>query len=267
MKTKVLTFFIIGLLIYLIDIAFNSYDKKEIFISEDEIISLITAWESQVGRSPNEDEINRIINEYIEEEILYREALNLGLEREDRIIKRRLAQKITFLKQESFINKFTNIDVENYYKNNLDKYLVKPSYTFTHYYFSSDNRSIKRANIALDEINNDKKNFKSDPFILGKNFVNKNASIIDREFGLNFSNNFLNQPTNKWIGPFMSSYGHHLIYIKKINDGYQPKLLDIYFQVELDLNNSKKEELLDKYLYDIKNQYTIIIDSRLQIND
>ena len=80
MKTKVLTFFIIGLLIYLIDIAFNSYDKKEIFISEDEIISLITAWESQVGRSPNEDEINRIINEYIEEEILYREALNLGLE-------------------------------------------------------------------------------------------------------------------------------------------------------------------------------------------
>ena len=96
MKYKLLIFFLVGFLIYLIDIGLNSYDEKEIYISDQEIISLVTAWKSQVGRNPNDDEITRIINNLVEEEILYREALLLGLEKEDRIIKRRLAQKISF---------------------------------------------------------------------------------------------------------------------------------------------------------------------------
>ena len=83
MKYKLSIFFIIGLTLYLIDIGLNSYDEKEIYISDQEIISLVTAWKSQVGRNPNDDEIARIINNLVEEEILYREALKLGLDRED----------------------------------------------------------------------------------------------------------------------------------------------------------------------------------------
>ena len=75
LKYKISIFFIIGLTLYLIDIGFNSSDKKEIYISDQEIISLVNAWKSQVGRNPNDDEITRIINNLVEEEILYREAL------------------------------------------------------------------------------------------------------------------------------------------------------------------------------------------------
>ena len=94
MKYKISLFFIIGLLLYVIDMGLNSYDEKEIYISDQEIISLVSAWKSQVGRNPTDDEIVRIINNLVEEEILYREALNLGLDQDDKIIKRRLAQKI-----------------------------------------------------------------------------------------------------------------------------------------------------------------------------
>ena len=104
MKYKVTIFFIIGIFLYFIDIGLNSYDDKEIYISDQEITSLVAAWNSRVGRNPNDDEIFRIINNLIEEEILYREALLLGLDKEDRIIKRRLAQKISFLKEESIPN-------------------------------------------------------------------------------------------------------------------------------------------------------------------
>ena len=101
MNKKFVIFLILGVLIYFIDILINEDENsKDIFISDQEINSLVKAWESQVGRQPNEDEVISIINDYIQEEILYREALNLGLERDDRIIKRRLAQKITFLKQD-----------------------------------------------------------------------------------------------------------------------------------------------------------------------
>lgn len=104
MKYKVTIFFIIGIFLYIIDIGLNSYDDKEIYISDQEILSLVSAWKSRVGRNPTDDEIFRIIDSYIDEEILYREALLLGLDKEDRIIKRRLAQKISFLKEESIPN-------------------------------------------------------------------------------------------------------------------------------------------------------------------
>ena len=74
MKNKILVFFIIGFVLYLIDIGLNNYDDKEIFISDSEITSLITAWRSQVGRNPNDDEVARIINDLVQEEILYREG-------------------------------------------------------------------------------------------------------------------------------------------------------------------------------------------------
>ena len=121
MRNKLFIFFIIGILLYLIDIGLNSDEDKNIYISDQEVISLINAWKSQVGREPTDDEISRIINNLVQEEILYREALNLGLEREDKIIKRRLAQKISFLKQESILKDFSQKEIIDFYKANRDK--------------------------------------------------------------------------------------------------------------------------------------------------
>ena len=102
MNLRIIVFFLIGLIIFLLDVAFNSeQDSKDIYISDQELTSLLSAWQSQVGRPPNDEEIVNIINNFVQEEILYREALLLNLDEEDRIIKRRLAQKITFLKQET----------------------------------------------------------------------------------------------------------------------------------------------------------------------
>ena len=97
---RITLFFVLGLMIYLADITMNlDEESKDIYISDQELNSLFSAWNSQVGRPPNEEEAINIINDFIEEEILYREAMRLGLDQNDRIIKRRLAQKISFLKQ------------------------------------------------------------------------------------------------------------------------------------------------------------------------
>ena len=124
MKYKLSIFFIVGFVIYLIDISLNSYDETEIYISDQEIISLVTAWKSQVGRNPNDDEIARIINNLVEEEILYREALALGLDKEDRIIKRRLAQKISFLKQETLPKAPSIEELTRFFNANKKKYYI-----------------------------------------------------------------------------------------------------------------------------------------------
>lgn len=105
MNKKLFLFLGIGISIFLIDLLFNPTDEdKTIYITNDEVISLINAWSIQVGRDPNVDEIRSIIDGLVEEEILYREALRLGLDNEDRIIKRRLAQKNYFSQARIYFN-------------------------------------------------------------------------------------------------------------------------------------------------------------------
>ena len=150
MRTRILIFFIVGLLIYFIDVALNSdASDKDIYISDQELTSLITAWKSQVGRNPTDEEIVKIINNLVEEEILYREALSLGLDREDRIIKRRLAQKITFLKQETLPENPNQETLEQFYNEHKERYFTKPSYSFTHLFFAQDTDSEGRSIQAL----------------------------------------------------------------------------------------------------------------------
>ena len=264
MKYKILVFFIVGFFIYLIDIGLNSYDEKEIYISDQEILSLVAAWKSQVGRNPNDDEITRIINNLVEEEILYREALSLGLDKEDRIIKRRLAQKISFLKQESISEAPSYADLVDYYTTNKEKYFIDSTYTFMHYFFSADNDSENRSYKGYENLIKDL-TIESDPFFLGKTFVDLSLREIENNFGNNFSRNFENVELNSWLGPFESAFGHHIIYVRNVKEGAYPNINQIIQQIEVDFLLNKKDAALENYLNEIRSEYKIYINPDLQI--
>ena len=89
MNLRIGLFILIGLSLYILDYRF-SYDEdlNQIIIPDDEILGLIDTWRDQVGRDPSDEEVVRIINNLVNEEILYREALKLDLDKNDRIIKR-----------------------------------------------------------------------------------------------------------------------------------------------------------------------------------
>jgi peptidyl-prolyl cis-trans isomerase C len=268
LKFKIFIFFLIGLFIYIIDIGFNSdQNSKDIFISDQEITSLISAWKSQVGRSPTDDEIGRIITNLIEEEILYREALLLGLDKEDRIIKRRLAQKISFLKQESLVDKPSNNDLIGFYNANKDKYYIQPTFTFKHYFFSAESNSGERSQAAYKKILNNDQDIKSDPFFLGKSFSESSLDEISGNFGRQFSLNFNEVILNKWLGPFKSSFGDHIIFIMDARAGYYPPIAQVLGKVEVDLVAYEKEEAVSNYINKIKSEYKVIINPNLKFDE
>jgi|TARA_B110000211_G_scaffold19542_1_gene20245 parvulin-like peptidyl-prolyl isomerase len=265
LKRKIFTFVCIGLFIYLIDIGFNSEENsKNIYISDQEITSLISAWKSQVGRNPTDDEIARIINNLVEEEILYREALLLDLDKEDRIIKRRLAQKITFLKQETLTDTPSNAELIEYYDLNKDKYYTKPTYSFTHYFYSAENNSKIRSELSFKEILKGNQNITSDPFFLGKNFIDKTTNEISRNFGTQFSLQFDDIPVNEWVGPFKSSFGHHIVLVRDSKPGYYPLITEVLNRVEVDLFNANKEAAINNYINQVKSEYKVIINPNLK---
>lgn len=264
MKLRILYFFLIGLFIYIIDLGLNYDENKDIFISDQEITSLINAWESQVGRKPTGDEISRIINNLVNEEILYREAISLGLDKEDRIIKRRLAQKISFLKQESIINKPSGDEIRSFYDLNKDRYYIYPTFTFTHHFFSNENNSLDRANQAILDINNNLI-ISSDVFFLGKNFAEINLQGIESNFGKGLNNAFNNPRLDKWIGPYESAFGHHLLYISDVSEGYHPEIKDIYKELEVDFIKLQREVAVDNFIKEVKAEYSVIINPDLKI--
>ena len=171
MNLRIIVFFVLGLLIFLLDITLNSQvDSKDMYLSDQELTRLLGAWQSQVGRPPSYEEIVNIINNFVKEEILYREALLLGLDQEDRIIKRRLAQKITFLKQETIPDDPSQEELGKFFDQNKQTYFVPTTYSFSHHYFSQETNAKERANNALQEYQHNNVAPTGDPFLLRKNF-------------------------------------------------------------------------------------------------
>ncbi len=264
---KIFAFFGIGIVILLLDLVFNyDDDGLNIFISDQEIESLIYAWELQVGRSPTRTDIKNIIDDVIKEEILYREALRLNLDLEDRIIKRRLAQKISFLREETSIAPPKSNELQAFFEKNLKSYIVPERFTFTHLYFSSDRNGRQRAEEALKNIKEDDLP-KSDPFMLGKNFVEKSRFEIQRDFGKQFIRIFDEPIFNSWKGPVESAYGFHVIKLLNKVESVTPSLNQVKEKVEVDFYLEEKQKTLDSYLFELRDKYQVIINPKYIFND
>ena len=260
MNHRILVFFAIGLLILFLDIGFNSEkNSKDIYISDAELASLLSAWQSQVGRPPSDEEIVNIINNFVQEEILYREALLLGLDQEDRIIKRRLAQKITFLKQETIPNEPSQEDLKKFFQHNKNNYFVPTTYSFSHHYFSKETDAQERANKAFKDFQMEGAALKGDPFFLGKNFYQNSGDEIKKNFGEVFFRIIEELPVNEWSGPHSSAFGEHLVFLKDVSKGFLPPLEKVISRVQQDFLKQAQDEALAKYINEISSEYNVVL--------
>ena len=142
-----LHFLLIGLAIFLS--SFYISKKREIhtiIIDKSVLAKLTLAWETQFGRTPNNNELKMALDDYIKQEVLVREAQQLGLNQDDEIIKRRLQQKMAFiLKDNIIVPDPDSSTLESYYKRNAHKFTEAPKVSFSHIYFNTDNGTIEKA--------------------------------------------------------------------------------------------------------------------------
>tara|TARA_B110000014_G_scaffold256578_1_gene239867 strand:+ start:11711 stop:12502 length:792 start_codon:yes stop_codon:yes gene_type:complete len=261
--TKKLSIFIsLGVLIYLLNSIYGpSIVNNLILVQEEELRSLKESWASQVGRPPNEEEVEGIIKQLVDEEILYREAMKLGLDKGDIIIKRRLAQKISFLQQEFQVREPSKEELEKFFIQNRDKYLIPRKFSFTHIYFNQDKDGLKRAEKALMNLSKNLKNINGDPFLLGKNFVMKTPIEIERSFGQAFLNSLKKLETNLWVGPISSIYGSHIVNVRDSVPAKFPNLDEVEARVREDLQFKLKSIEREDFLKGLRKEYSVEIQS------
>ena len=194
--------------------------SKEIRLSLDEIAQLTLLFQSQWRRPPTQQELQRMVENKVQQEILYREALAMGLDRDDEIVKRRMAQKMQFLAEDvAAAREPTSAELKAWYEKNSASFAQPPRLSFRHLYFSPDRRGARArddAAKALAELAGQPEDAKiasalADPFMFQEYYRDRAPDYLAKEFGPQFALAVAKLPPGSWQGPIESGFGWHLV--------------------------------------------------------
>jgi hypothetical protein len=267
-KEPLLHFLAIGALIFglftLVSDEKDVISKNKIIITAAGIERLSNNWAIKWRRPPTEIELQGLIESHIKEEVYYREALALGLDQDDTILRRRLMQKMEFLSNDlAELNQPDEAALNKYFLDNQEKYELPPRISFTHIYFSLDKRGAKvfeDAKSVLSGLDALSAPEKGDSFMMQYDFVQETPFEVERLFGKSFAEQLLKSEINTWQGPIESGYGLHLVRISEKIDARMPELASVIDKVRTDFM-FKQRQNLNKEIYEkFKERYEIVIE-------
>ena len=252
MKEPVFWFILIGGVLFAAD---RFTGPQPVLVDQTVKTQISSLWETQMGMAPTEEELNSLVHNWVREEIFYREALRLGLDSEDTIIRRRLVQKLTFLIQDIDEDEITREDLEQHYDDNPDEYRLPDRYSLSQVFFT-------RADSApgIESALRDGTNWKSlgDSSLLPRTLVKKNRREVTSTFGTEFANQLGELKQGEWVGPISSTFGLHYVRLDVLTPAELTPLAYIEKQVMTDLLHARREASLDSYYEDLLDQYEVI---------
>ncbi|MEM1433410.1 MAG: peptidylprolyl isomerase [Pseudomonadota bacterium] len=238
-------------------------DTSTIIVDQAVLERLEDQWQAQMGRSATDAELDGLIGDWLKEEIYSREALAMGLDENDTIIRRRLVQKLRFLTEDlALASEPTAEELAAFYASNATDYLEPARYDFEHRYFSADRREDPAgdAAAALDALLEDPELTTSlgDPFLLQRAFSARSERQIGDLFGRAFAAALTEVPVERWSGPIGSAYGEHLVRVLRIAPAYQQPLDQVRDRVLTDLARSRRDAANRAYFETLKSRYRVI---------
>ena len=273
LREPLLHFLFIGAAIYLLYGAFAEpvpeETDKTIVVSAGEIEWMQTAWQKRWNRPPTAAEFDGLMQQYIKETVLYREALTMGLNTHDMVIRRRLAQKLEFLAKDLVaLTPPTDEELQTYFDTHQDRYQEPARYTFTQVFIDPDKRgdatlddaeAIKTTLIAQgDAIEN--AGALGDDFMLQNYYPEKEQAEIQKLFGSGFAESLIELSPGQWHGPVLSGYGTHLVYVSNVTEPPPPVFAEVRERVVQDWTTEKGEELNEKFYANLRDRYTVVIE-------
>lgn len=245
---------------------------KEIVIDADRVALLVNKYKSQTGDLPTRAQLNAMIDDYIKEEIFFREARKMGLDKDDEIIKRRLSQKFDFVKNDlSVIEPPTEEQLREFYRSHPSLFQSEGSVSFSHIFFttdqSNDEVAKQRAMGVLEQLGKtslQRAPEKGDRFPLQYDYTEQRKLDILENFGDKpIVDSLFKSNVGQWIGPVQSGYGWHVLYISRRTPDAQMSfesskdlVLEKYMQVARDTRNIRSFEQLSKN-YIVKRTYLV----------
>ena len=248
----------IGVLLFVADSQLTD-DRNEIVITSALRDRLATLWTTQTGLIATEAEIDALLDNWLKEEVLYQEALRLGLDEEDSIVRRRLVQKLGFIAESEPIPAPEIGELEAFYQQHIDDYTLPVRYSFQHLYF----QQFESAQEALEQINKGAlaRDF-GESSMLNPAYAYRSALDLNATFGADFASQIANLPVESWQGPVQSGFGFHLVLLNVVHPEQTTPLDAIGQQVTEDYRRARQLEARDIYVENLLQQYNIRVETQ-----
>jgi hypothetical protein len=233
---------------------------------EQAVIGFTRTWQ----RPPTVEELTGLVEDRIREEVLYREAMSMGLERDDTIVRRRLRQKLEFLIPDlaSQIAPPTEREIEAYLQQHADKYREAPTVSFEQVFFDRERRGRSAwtdAMSALTRLNGPRGSDVNldtvgDASLLPIELTRSPESEVTRLFGGTFGQSLVKVPPGRWAGPLESSYGLHVVLVREQVPGRIPEMATVREAVLRDLQAERRQQALDAAYAKFRARYAVVVE-------
>ncbi|MGD8708754.1 MAG: peptidylprolyl isomerase [Ectothiorhodospiraceae bacterium] len=266
-----LQFLVLGGLLFAIHAAVTPEepggDKLTIHVTPERIAQLDKRFQQVWRRAPSEAEAKGLLQNYIREEVLYREALALGLDRNDPVVRNRLRLKLEFL-ADSGAQLLDPGDeaLQAFLDARTEDYLVPARLAFRQLYLGSDPSREQIAAVrsaALKTGSGTPADSLGNPSILPTDIPLATARSVDGQFGKGFFAAVSDLPKGQWTGPVRSAYGEHLIRVERSEPARLPELAEIRQRVLRDWRVRRAEELRDEQYRSMRARYRVVIDEEM----
>lgn len=243
--------------------------EEKIVVTPSELESMVVGFSRTWMRPPTQQEMQGLVDDYVREEVLYREARAMGLDQDDVIVRRRMRQKFEFLAGDLATRRTpTDQELEAYLQQHPEKYRDEPAISFVHIFFSRQKHGASTedaANSLLAQLNakNDRGldiETVGDAFLLPAHFEKTSVVAVARLFGDNFAKQVATIGAKRWVGPIESSYGLHLVRVERRIPGATPPLANVRNSVVRDFLDDRRKQELDAQYFKLRVRYTVVIE-------
>jgi peptidyl-prolyl cis-trans isomerase C len=219
----------------------------------------------QYGVAPTESQLTYLLDQYVRSEILFREGLALGLDRDDEIVRRRVVQKIEFLNEDTDAIDVSDSELERFFAAHQSRYLTPAAVSLTLVYFSADPKgegdAHRRAQAALAKLRDGARAEAGDPFETGNEIAALNELGAQRLFGdSQLSAALFSAPAAQWVGPFRSAFGWHVIRIEQRQSAQAAALDRVKDRVRADYLTAERERRNESEFKRLASKYHVVTD-------
>lgn len=241
----------------------GSGDPAEIVVDANRVAALAMRFERTWQRPPTQEELQGVIDSWIREEVLYREGLAMGLDRDDPVVRGRVAQKTEFM-FDSGVRPPADADLRAWFAAHPERYRQPPRYAFEQAFFDPGKHGPglqAQLRDAVSQPGTDDPALSGDPTLLPARLELSSTPDIERVFGPEFAASLAAQPVGRWAGPVASSYGLHLVRIDRREPAQLPTLDEVRDAVARDLMQARTAQAKDDFYRALRARYTVRIDA------
>jgi parvulin-like peptidyl-prolyl isomerase len=243
-------------------------DGRRIVITQGVVDDLVTQHVAAKGREPSSTELNHLIESYVHDEILYREGVKLGLERDDIVVKRRVRQKIEVIAEEDASTRApTDADLSAYLAANQARFAQPAILTFEQVFLGASTSgpevvkavAVTRAGLRngtnLEELGK--------PTLLPLRLTETPADLVARDFGAAFAAALEKVPVGEWAGPIDSSFGAHYVRVSERTPAVAPQLAAVRDHVVREWENERRQRARNDAYARMRGEYEVSMDAKV----